>query len=375
MSEAKMLNDREDKYEGDDSEYHFSDEEINYDAEASEESKPVSATSGSPGFSGVLQKKRMLISVVVFIVLVSVLYKIVSPTTTATPDVNFGDIKTAPAVAIDTKPVTPVQQPQIAQLAAQAASSAPSSPQPVSSPQAQSVLEQAYSSAIKPAVPATNSSVPAMPAMPAQSTMPQPEAQPAAAPAVPTSPVMGAGPTLPAEPVAQAPTPSDAVSAGAPISVPGSEIVDSKVVSLAAQNQKLMERLQEQYDQRIKDYQSQNQNLQQEVQTLNTRVAGMENQLTQVVQSKEHVKGGSAEEAGIPEAAQPEAKAPHIPYNVQAIIPGRAWLKSDNGETITVAEGDEIKGIGKVSRIDPYEGIVEINVGKRTVALSYGSGG
>jgi hypothetical protein len=108
----------------------------------------------------------------------------------------------------------------------------------------------------------------------------------------------------------------------------------------------------------------------------------METQLTQVVkgaaskgQSKE-AAGNTEDRAATPgDSSQYEPAAPRIQYSVQAIIPGRAWLKSDNGETITVAEGDIIKGIGRVTRIDPYDGVVEINLGKRTVALSYGTTG
>jgi hypothetical protein len=70
--------------------------------------------------------------------------------------------------------------------------------------------------------------------------------------------------------------------------------------------------------------------------------------------------------------AQPEAKSP---YNVQAIIPGRAWLRAENGETLTVTEGDLIKDLGRVSKIDPYDGVVEINTGTKVISLAYGNGG
>ena len=67
----------------------------------------------------------------------------------------------------------------------------------------------------------------------------------------------------------------------------------------------------------------------------------------------------------------PEIK---VAFSVQAIIPGRAWLRSDNGEALTVAEGDTIKGFGRVTKIDPYDGIVEVNTGNKVVSLSYGNG-
>ena len=60
-------------------------------------------------------------------------------------------------------------------------------------------------------------------------------------------------------------------------------------------------------------------------------------------------------------------------FSVQAIIPGRAWLKSENGETVTVAEGDILKNYGKIIKIDPYDGVVQIDASGRVVTLSYGA--
>ncbi|MBV8803123.1 MAG: hypothetical protein JO131_09250 [Gammaproteobacteria bacterium] len=63
---------------------------------------------------------------------------------------------------------------------------------------------------------------------------------------------------------------------------------------------------------------------------------------------------------------------PKINYSVQAIIPGRAWLKSESGDTITVAEGDILRSYGRVTKIDPYDGIVNIDTGNKVITLSYG---
>jgi hypothetical protein len=63
---------------------------------------------------------------------------------------------------------------------------------------------------------------------------------------------------------------------------------------------------------------------------------------------------------------------PQATYTVQAIIPGRAWLKSDSGETVTVAEGDTLRGYGRVVKIDPYDGVVAIDIGGKIISLSYG---
>jgi len=55
-------------------------------------------------------------------------------------------------------------------------------------------------------------------------------------------------------------------------------------------------------------------------------------------------------------------------YYVQAIIPGRAWLKANNGQIITVGLGDSIPGFGQVTLIDPQNGMVRTNAG---MAINY----
>jgi hypothetical protein len=50
-------------------------------------------------------------------------------------------------------------------------------------------------------------------------------------------------------------------------------------------------------------------------------------------------------------------------YFVQAVVPGRAWLKAADGTVETVAVGDDLSGYGKVTSIDPYSGAVETSTG------------
>lgn len=53
------------------------------------------------------------------------------------------------------------------------------------------------------------------------------------------------------------------------------------------------------------------------------------------------------------------AKGPPPPqFYLQAIIPGRAWLMSTDGTTVTVREGSVVKGLGVIKLIDPLEGRV-----------------
>lgn len=51
-------------------------------------------------------------------------------------------------------------------------------------------------------------------------------------------------------------------------------------------------------------------------------------------------------------------------YSVQAVIPGRAWLISTDGATLTVSEGTNIPGYGTVKLIDPQQGRVLTSSGK-----------
>ncbi len=100
-----MLNDRDDKFEGhDDSEYHFSDDEVSYELEPESPKQP--APGGGPtGGSGKdklmkiwSERKRPIIVGVVVIALIFVFYKVLSPSTPST------DISAAPAVAQNNTP-------------------------------------------------------------------------------------------------------------------------------------------------------------------------------------------------------------------------------------------------------------------------------
>lgn len=51
-------------------------------------------------------------------------------------------------------------------------------------------------------------------------------------------------------------------------------------------------------------------------------------------------------------------------YNIQAVIPGRAWLIATNGSTLTVREGTVVDGYGMVKLIDPEQGRVLTSSGR-----------
>jgi len=333
-----MSNNRDDQYEGpDDSEYHFSDEDVNYEVESdTSKTPPVMSKEQDSGVSRLARSKRMLISLVVFLSLVYVFYKFVLSPTSTPPT----EITPASVVAEQTTP-KPVTAPQPAVT-----------PAPVA------------------AAPLANATPPVATTAP---VTPQPPAI-----VVEQQPVATTVATLPAV----IPVQSSAPAAGqSPLAAMGT-YVEEKSAALSASSQQAVAQIQNQYTQQFNEFSAQNKSLQNQVQSLNARVLEMESQINQMVQILTR-RNNSAENNtsnapmnNPPPVAAVQSRSPEvrIAYNVQAIIPGRAWLKSENGETLTVAEGDTIRDVGRVTRIDPYDGVVEINTGTKAVSLSYGNG-
>jgi intracellular multiplication protein IcmG len=65
-----------------------------------------------------------------------------------------------------------------------------------------------------------------------------------------------------------------------------------------------------------------------------------------------------------------KAKFPIPVYHVVAIVPGRAWLQSGNGQTLTVRAGDKLAGYGTVDLISPRQGLVITSSGS---IIQYGA--
>lgn len=395
-----MLNDHNDKFDsGEDSEYHFSDEEVSYELEGEEPQKPAAAEteSGGPsskeGFASKLtQSKRMMIAMGAFVALIFVIYKMISPgsnapatdiaatTPASTAPMPANNVAANNAPALPTVPATAPQQP------APAVAAAPALPPPPALPEAPQQAQSTVTST-SPTLTVVTGASPASLEQPAQ---PAATAQPAAAVAqsvlqsVTASAAaanQAAAPALPALPSivpVQSPTAVVNQTSTASPSYSSDSSVDAKIASMTASNERMMGQLQGQYTQQMTDFANQNKALQDQVQSLTSRVSVMENQLNQLIQAltRRNQNSSMASPAAAPVAAA-ESRTPDVKvaYNVQAIIPGRAWLKSDNGETLTVAEGDTIKDVGRVTKIDPYDGVVEINTGSKAVSLSYGAGG
>lgn len=103
---------------------------------------------------------------------------------------------------------------------------------------------------------------------------------------------------------------------------------------------------------------------------VNKNVSDIENTVTKQEDKTSYRTGPSAfsrEQAGGYQVAAPEFRTPR--YRVDAVIPGRAWLKAENGSTITVSKGDQVRGYGYVTLIDAEEGLVVTSSG---IVFRYG---
>ena len=94
---------------------------------------------------------------------------------------------------------------------------------------------------------------------------------------------------------------------------------------------------------------------------LSQDVGGVKNQVSQV---RDTLKDEGLDRPAVLHApfdkthAQQMVDIENPEYQVHAVIPGRAWLKSIKGTIITVAEGDSLGNYGKVLVIDAAHGLV-----------------
>ncbi len=92
------------------------------------------------------------------------------------------------------------------------------------------------------------------------------------------------------------------------------------------------------------------------VQDLSNQVKSLkEAQLAELAREAEREAKARAKPKAKPKVTKSDA-SPNI--TVHAIIPGRAWLRTPDGKTITVTEGDSVSEFGKVLKIDAPNGQV-----------------
>lgn len=147
----------------------------------------------------------------------------------------------------------------------------------------------------------------------------------------------------------------------------------------------------EQLQQTIQDLSNQNQNYQAQVSSLQNSLVGMQQHLDEYTKNMEkklseltvalnqnfyalHAELDKLEPQ-VQHAAKyvtkvesakkrVEALNKRKHFNVQALLPKRAWLRADDGTTITVNVGQEVPGYGTVSSIDVSTGTVATSTGE-----------
>ena len=455
-----MVDNTDEQYDGEEGEYHFSDDQVNYELETdtpkTEKSAVPSSNMKEVLLTKLTQHRKILIGVVVFLILTGIVYKIVVPSSTI-PNTNIIAENSAPTTTANNKnspnqpsaataesenlqtapsqqptqpsqsvQTTPTTQPSV-QSGQSLAQSSLQSAQPQVSPGQQpfqgqqtntnisSSSQSGASNMISPTAVAQasgpsinapntigqNNSGISSPTVMAQAAGPSPMAGSQSGVAsenlggqatsntiqstpsgmvapsgVAQSNISNGNPSI--NPLQQAQSLTGSGAQQAPTDVQSKNMVD-RLASLEQQNAAIMNLLQTEYAQKMSDYETQNTSSRGKMEELTKRINRMESllvQLSQIIQNGRQttmtgplpsnmVMGSSATETT-------KVAEPKINYSVQAIIPGRAWLKSESGDTITVAEGDILRSYGRVTKIDPYDGIVNIDTGNKVITLSYG---
>jgi hypothetical protein len=379
-----MVHERDDKYDGqEDGEYHFSDDQGSYDIEpevtttkpAAPAKGPITATALRGNFN---QYRKPIIGVGVFILLIFLVYKISAPSSTTQPATDFAqNAGTIPSQNPVMKHVpNPIKVAQTSQNAPgfQPLPQAPSMSMgsPTGTP-TQAAAPTPDTTTLPPGSETTAATT-------AQPGMPVPPATVATTTTTTTT-------TMPPAPVPETPgsiaqATMPATTNGVPnpsLPAPAENYYNPShptpgAAELAQENAKLAA----EYSQKLAAAEAQNAALQNKVDDLTMRLASMETTLAHLGRSIQDLKpsnNNGNRESAVMAAPMDQASASNEPkttYTVQAIIPGRAWLKSDGGETVTVAEGDILKNYGRIIKIDPYDGVVQIDTGGHMISLAYG---
>jgi hypothetical protein len=337
-----MVNEKEERFD-EEGEYHFSDDQMNHEAAP----ETLKATPTAPFTKEAMvakfsQYRKGIVGGISVITLITVIYKILTPSS-APPPTDFSKAAVVKVgKPVTTKTVKPV-------------------PPPVARPAVTATQQP-------PTITTTTTATTATP--PVTSTQPNVQQSQAAT----TSAVI-----VPANQPSTVTATTLPVSSGTStdeMNVQTKNVLD-RLTLLEQQNAAMMNLLQTEYAQKISDTETLENAARGKIEEITKRVNRMEaslNQMTDLLKGMSKSQSSNGMESvstSVPEARPAE---PTTVYAVQAIIPGRAWLKSESGDTVTVAEGDYLKNYGRVSKIDPYDGIVAIDTGKKVITLSYGMG-
>lgn len=341
-----MVNERYEEEGQEEGEYHFSDDHANYDMDSGTATKDSAGVAVAPKESvaeKLKQHRRIVIGIIVFIILLGIVYQFMSPANPPVAELQPNTNAKAPPKKIEMPGTTQ-----------------PSQPAPIMQPTQQAPMVQPGKEIM---------TAPPPPVQPSQPVMQMPTV---------SQPPVGMVEPPPAQTVAVTNTTTTTPTSPPPIggTIQTEKNIPDRIAMLEQQNSAMMNLMQTQYAQKISDAELQNTQLRTQVQELNGRISSMEiafRQLTKILRNSASPAASSNREmANVPSA---RVTQPRSIYTVQAIIPGRAWLKAESGETVTVAEGDMLKGYGRVIKIDPYDGVVDIDTGNRVMSLAYGLSG
>lgn len=145
----------------------------------------------------------------------------------------------------------------------------------------------------------------------------------------------------------------------------------TQVEQLTTANDKLNENLSQQQDKNENQFSDLSQQLS-EMSNNMGQLKVMATILSNRLYKMEQVKKDEAKQKAAALAQQQKNIRASKKYYVEAVIPGRAWLRGIDGSAITVSVGDTISGYGRINSIDSYSGVVVTSLGG---SLKYGTSG
>lgn len=149
------------------------------------------------------------------------------------------------------------------------------------------------------------------------------------------------------------------------LATPAPSKIDQSLAALEQKNTSTREEI-DKLSQQVDSLRSSMSDLQTTIQSLNTSLQDITSQLQQQ-------NAMIANQETLLKALQPPPKkivvirrhTRRMNYYIDAIIPGRAWLKRDDGTTLTISAGDKIPGYqGVVSSVEPQAGQVILTTGE-----------
>lgn len=349
-----MLNEQDTDLGPEDGEYHFSDEGVYESHGEDEEAKAPTVTEKAGLGSSFASYRRFVVMGGIFAGVLLVVYLVMTPSNT--PPAT--DITAATPPEVTTPAPQVAEKNKISQQAlAEKTEDVPSNTE---KPKPQEVVVEAAASA--------------------EPLTPPPSVQPLPSLAKTEFAASAQAPTTPA-PLAE----GKMLAALSPAAV-------DRLTALEESNNRMISQLNSEYARRLAEFETQDRVLQEQVKSLNAKLTSMEAAMAQMALQHQarpqqappsppptinidNSNGPGQSGNAVMSLPQSSAMSPNKSnYSVQAIIPGRAWLRNESGDTLTVAEGDVLRGLGRVSKIDPYDGTIQIDTGTKVLTLTYGNG-